>query len=151
MLSTVLPPSCTLHMRGYHSWDNNPLFFQSFHLLSLLPLVPHLGPLAPHSRTWQEKHDACALTGHQSSSTCRSSPCHHTYTAWSSAQESHHYPGGNSNGTAGGSQGRQEQWHCLCPHTGDQVPFQLHNSNNLSSLVWRSEVQAKGGPSHRGK
>ena len=72
MLSTVLPPSCTLHRRGYHSWDNKPLFFQFFRLLSLLPLALHLGPLAPHSKSWQEKHDACASTGHQSSSTCRS-------------------------------------------------------------------------------
>ena len=60
MLSTVLPPSCTLHRRGYHSWDNKPLFFQFFRLLSLLPLALHLGPLAPHSKSWQEKHDAYA-------------------------------------------------------------------------------------------
>ena len=45
MLSTVHPPSCTLHnvihMRGYRRWCNNPLFIQSFHLLSLLPLALH--------------------------------------------------------------------------------------------------------------
>ena len=67
MLSTVHPPSCTLHnvihMRGYRRWGNNPLFIQSFHLLSLLPLSLHLGPLAPRSKIWREKHDACASTG----------------------------------------------------------------------------------------
>ena len=56
---------------------------------------------------------------------------------------------GKSSKGSQGSQGRQKKPHC--PHTGDQVPFQLHNSNSLSSLVWRSEVLAEGGPSRRGK
>ena len=44
-LSTFHLPSCTLHMRGSCSWGNGPLFFQSFHLLPLLPLTLHLGSL----------------------------------------------------------------------------------------------------------